>query len=84
MEHWATVSGPYTLQTGRDLRDLPLHLMYDVAWDAVRRVVLTTKEETEVLEKLETTIKNQADMSEGDMPDWMSAFEVQRSPMPIG
>lgn len=83
MDNWSYVSGPYTRRTGKDLRELSLDLLYDVTMDAAREMVLRTKEENEALEKLETTIRNQVDMSSGDMPDWLSAFEIKREPMPI-
>jgi len=47
------VSGLYTLQTGRDLRDLHPRLLYDVGFSLLREQAKLYKEQAEAMESVE-------------------------------
>lgn len=53
--NWAGASGRFFAATGRDLRDQPVHLIYEYGYFILSELTRRTKEEAEAMEKLEDT-----------------------------
>lgn len=75
-DDWSHISGLFTLQTGKDLRDQPLHVMYDIAYAYARQMTIRTKEEHEALQKLDRTIRE----TQGEFETGLPAFVRQFGP----
>ena len=58
MSHWSPVSGEYALATGRDLRDVPAPLLYDVAVAALYRTATLFKEQGESQDHIDKSISD--------------------------
>lgn len=74
-ENWSFLSGQYALSTGKDLRDLPLHVLYDVTYAFARQVVTRTKEEQEALDKLDYRIMAAHEDFEVGLPGFVRQFK---------
>lgn len=73
-EDWSHISGLFTLQTGKDLRDQPLHIMYDVTYAYARQSSIRTKEENDALVKLDRMIRETQDDFETGLPAFVRQF----------
>lgn len=70
-------AGQYTLATGRDLRDAPLHLMYDVAYECLRRSVIHTEEEHEAFQKVDRLFVDLESQSQTGLPAMVTSMGIK-------
>lgn len=59
-----------------DLREAPLHVLYDLTYAYARRVTLYEKEQTDALDKLDRTIRAQQDDFETGLPSFVRQFKA--------
>lgn len=74
-ENWSYISGQYALSTGTDLRDQPLHILYDIAYVFVRQSSIMSKEEHEALEKVDRNIRATHEDFEIGLPSFVRQFK---------
>ena len=68
------MSGDYALATGKDLRDLPIPLMYDVAYAFLRKSSLRTEEEHKVLRQIDQQLVDTEVEMETGLPTFVRQF----------
>jgi len=59
-----------------DLRDTPLHLLFDYGYAKLRESSLHTEEEVKQFQKLDRLLRGTIESVEIGVPDWVTEFAV--------
>ena len=75
-DNWAQYSGEFFATTGGDLRDQPLHLIFDYGYAKLRASSLHTEDEVKQFTKLDRLLRQTIETEESGTPDWVKEFAV--------